>query len=230
MYFHCLLFLRRNVSLCVISHARNHYEILNVPRNASRKDIKSAFVKLSKQHHPDVNKDHNSGVFIEISQAYNTLVDPGRRSSYDHELHVIETYTNRAKYSHYAGSSGAGYRSQAYQSNNSYPTRDWDQYNDYHYSNVHVHTNLNTRHNHFRVVRYLFALMVLASCFHFFAINKTHQEFQKASLEESRKNGLIYDDVRQTAKSRTVEQQLATLTTRHSEALNKLKENKKSVT
>jgi len=62
----------------------NHYETLGVAQNATPDEIKSAFRKLAKQHHPDVGGDQ--GRFQAISVAYNTLSDPQERAAYDHSL------------------------------------------------------------------------------------------------------------------------------------------------
>ena len=191
-------------------------------------DIKSAFVELSKRHHPDVSKD-GSKVFIEISEAYNTLVDPVRRSSYDRELHTLEVYMGRVKHSQYSGSRGYG----AYQPYTNTSTH--GDHQDYHgdhyrdYTDANYGTSFGRPHNHGRVVGCLVALMVFVTCLHSFRISTTHKEFQRVSEEASRKNHLIYNRVRETAKSRTIEQQLATLTTKHSEGLDKLNKSKKSV-
>jgi molecular chaperone DnaJ len=65
--------------------ARDYYEILGVPRNASDKEIKSAFRRLARKYHPDVNRsDPKAGErFKEISAAYEVLSDRKRRRSYD---------------------------------------------------------------------------------------------------------------------------------------------------
>lgn len=65
-----------------------YYEVLHIPENASTEDIKYAFRKLAKEHHPDtaVNKDTpetDSEVFSSITEAYEILVDPVSRSEYD---------------------------------------------------------------------------------------------------------------------------------------------------
>jgi molecular chaperone DnaJ len=63
---------------------QDHYEILGVPRNASADDIKSAYRKLSKQFHPDVNKDPNAEEkFKQINEAYSVLSDPNKKAQID---------------------------------------------------------------------------------------------------------------------------------------------------
>jgi len=66
----------------------NYYHILGVNSNASAKEIKAAFYKLSKTYHPDVNPDDMNAAtkFNTISNAYDILNDPIKRQEYDNEL------------------------------------------------------------------------------------------------------------------------------------------------
>ena len=65
--------------------ARNYYEALGVPKAASEKDIKSAYRKLARKHHPDVNQGDKSAEarFKEINAAHEVLADPEKRRKYD---------------------------------------------------------------------------------------------------------------------------------------------------
>jgi molecular chaperone DnaJ len=63
---------------------RDYYEILGVPRTASADDLKSAFRKLAREFHPDVNKSPNAEEhFKEINEAYAVLSDAEKRPIYD---------------------------------------------------------------------------------------------------------------------------------------------------
>jgi len=63
---------------------RDYYEVLEVSKNATDKEIKSAFRKLARKYHPDVNKDPKaSEKFKEIQEAYAVLSDSKRREQYD---------------------------------------------------------------------------------------------------------------------------------------------------
>jgi len=55
----------------------NPYEILGLSSGASEKEVKSAYRKLAKKYHPDVNKDPDAEAkFKEISQAYEDIINP----------------------------------------------------------------------------------------------------------------------------------------------------------
>ena len=64
---------------------KDYYAILGVPRDASAEDIKKAFRKLARKHHPDVAKDKKAAEekFKEINEANEVLGDPEKRRKYD---------------------------------------------------------------------------------------------------------------------------------------------------
>jgi DnaJ-class molecular chaperone len=77
------------------SSKRDYYAVLGVPRTASEKDIKTAYRKLARKHHPDVNPGDKKAesLFKEIGEAYSVLSDPEKRKKYDrwgHDWEKIE--------------------------------------------------------------------------------------------------------------------------------------------
>src|SRR6478609_11558878 len=72
-----------------MSNKRDYYEVLGVPKNASKDDIKNKYRKLALQYHPDRNKSEGAEEkFKEISEAYAVLSDDEKRKRYDRYGHV----------------------------------------------------------------------------------------------------------------------------------------------
>jgi molecular chaperone DnaJ len=68
---------------------RDYYEVLGVSRSASDDELKSAFRRLARQYHPDVNNNPDAEErFKEINEAYAVLSDTDRRAAYDRFGHA----------------------------------------------------------------------------------------------------------------------------------------------
>src|ERR1700716_1257291 len=62
----------------------DYYAVLGVTRESSEDEIRSAYRKLARQYHPDVNQAEEASVrFREVTEAYEVLADPQRRQRYD---------------------------------------------------------------------------------------------------------------------------------------------------
>jgi curved DNA-binding protein len=70
--------------------ARDYYEVLGIPRDASEADVKKAYRKLARQHHPDRNPGDKAAEakFKEVQEAYSVLGDKQKKTQYDRFGHT----------------------------------------------------------------------------------------------------------------------------------------------
>ena len=87
---------------------KDYYATLGVPKTATEKEIKQAYRKLARKHHPDVNQGDKvaEAKFKDINEANEVLGDPGKRKKYD------ELGANWRMYEQ-AGAGGPGYEPQS---------------------------------------------------------------------------------------------------------------------
>ena len=78
----------------------DYYEILGMPRDASPREIRSAFRRLARSAHPDVSGNPDAARFRGIETAYAVLSDSRKRDAYDRSLnrHVpVRAVSNRRR-------------------------------------------------------------------------------------------------------------------------------------
>ncbi len=69
---------------------RDYYEILGVSRSCTETELKAAFRRMAKKHHPDANREDPEAErrFKEVAEAYEVLKDPQKRAAYDRYGHA----------------------------------------------------------------------------------------------------------------------------------------------
>lgn len=88
-----------------MASSKSYYDVLGVSKDADEKEIKSAFRKLAKQYHPDINKEPGAEAkFKEIGGAYAVLGDAEKRKQYDQFGH--EAFTQGASQGGFGGGFG----------------------------------------------------------------------------------------------------------------------------
>ncbi len=180
---------------------RTHYEVLGVDQTASKRDIRSAFLYLSKQHHPDINKKEDANChFMEINEAYNILYNPAKRYHYDlhlrSKLHPNNTiYSDSSTYEH-AGNY------------HNISEKEWAKM---------YQASVTQKQNHTPLMLVLIAIMVTGSIVHSIRIQATHKQYQEMADEETRKNIQQYKRVREQAAKSTVSEQLDRLSQLHAQ-------------
>ncbi|MFW9864948.1 MAG: DnaJ domain-containing protein [Candidatus Thorarchaeota archaeon] len=68
-----------------MNKSRDYYSILGISKDATEEEIKAAYRRLAKKYHPDLNQDdlNAKDKFIELKEAYDTLIDTDKRKVYD---------------------------------------------------------------------------------------------------------------------------------------------------
>jgi len=91
---------------------KDYYKILGVAKGASEKEIKAAFRKLARKHHPDVNQGNKEAEarFKEINEAYEVLGDKEKRKRYDELGANWEAFGRRGAPQGGAWPGGGGFR------------------------------------------------------------------------------------------------------------------------
>ena len=197
------------------SNSRTHYDVLEVGRNASKADIRAAFVKLSKKHHPDISKSSNANKhFSDINEAYSVLISPSKRYQYDTQLYTTESRSQQQ----YTGSQPfGGYYPGAsmyeYSRNYEYHTLTEEEWNKLYNQSMH-------RPNHSRVIMWLVVMMVIGTAVHSLRIGHAHKQYQERSDRETQKNLEIYNSIRERAKTSTLEENIERLS-KHCETMGK---------
>ncbi|XP_048580185.1 dnaJ homolog subfamily C member 4 [Nematostella vectensis] len=188
---------------------KNFYEILDVPKDASQTEIKSAFIKKTKEFHPDVNPDDPDShkAFIKVSEAYTTLSSSARRQQYDARLNSSFASTYRpATASTYSSSSPFGHRDGEHQYYR----------NRYRTSGIPHHASRPVKSPYNKtVILGTLLFMAVGAAVHYGVLHFNHKKYKEQVEKASRQANQAYSDAKERAKTNTLQKQLELLTAHH---------------
>ena len=101
----------------------DYYKVLGLNKNATDEDIKKAFRKMARKHHPDVNPNDKTAKekFQQINEANEVLSDPDKRAKYDkygkdwmHAEEFEKARQQRAQYQSSGGGGGSSFRTESF--------------------------------------------------------------------------------------------------------------------
>ncbi len=121
---------------------KDYYETLGIDKSATEKEIKRAYRKLARKHHPDLNQDDPGAEdrFKEVNEAHEVLSDPEKRKQYDQYGQYWQQASQRAgqqasrpgaQYSQYAGQSDGFVDGFGGGSGGGFESADFGQYGDF---------------------------------------------------------------------------------------------------
>ena len=89
---------------------KDYYEVLGLKKDATDAEIKSAFRKMAKKYHPDLNKEPDAAdKFKECQEAYEVLSDPSKRKTYDQYGHSAFDQNGNPGFNGYSNFNGGGF-------------------------------------------------------------------------------------------------------------------------
>lgn len=182
---------------------RSYYEVLGVTKDCTTKEIKAAYLQLCKELHPDRRPQASEKQFIELNDAYTTLIKPSTRAAYDSRLtyddHRYKSVDHRYKYN--------WMRTSGYPENHSFRAQNW--YDETIFQRGKRRENYTYEGSGFTVGPYpnyvivlgCILLLFIGACTHYVSYRRTEERNKEllTSYLEMRQQAIEIGDKKQTA-------------------------------
>ncbi|XP_043466454.1 dnaJ homolog subfamily C member 4-like [Leptopilina heterotoma] len=182
-----------------------HYETLRVPETASQKDIKEAFIKLSKEMHPDIkgNKSHED--FVKINEAYNVLSKEIPKRDYDTNLKYgySPNFSSHYAYGYRPQSSDFYYRPPHFRSKAEY-----DQYRNSQAEEKDESTKRKRRINNLFIAFVCLVVTTISGIIQVIRVNKTLLDREEIFAKRTLRFTNELNEIEENVRSKTKEQKL----------------------
>lgn len=175
----------------------NYYDTLHVSTNATPKEIKDAYIKLSKKMHPDSGNEGSHSEFVKINEAYSVLSKRTTKRDYDMSLKYNYTYTG-SSHGTYSGN-----RKGPYKTYTDWGFVDPSQYREY------------NRKQARQALLGCIVLMLIGTFVQFMFIQKSLDFSRQLALERNARYTAEFERAKELAKHRTVEEQLQSISDLH---------------
>ncbi|CAK9817229.1 DnaJ homolog subfamily C member 4 [Anthophora plagiata] len=174
-----------------------YYEVLRIPTNATQKEIRDAYIKMSKDLHPDNSRKGNHADFVKINEAYNVLSKAKTRHYYDMDL----------KYNSNNNSSSS------FSENNGYHNafKQWEIYEMYYEQNKKSPSIEDRR----KAIKFCATIVILGVLVHVVIVIQWSKYNMRAALEKSAKLQLNYEQNKKENRGKTLEEQMQQFTERY---------------
>ena len=170
--------------------AKNHYQVLGVPKNATSKEIRTAFIRLSKELHPDVNETtpkESDISFVDVNEAYSVLSNPTTRREYDVRQTQVPSF-------HYPHQSTSPFTTQ-----HGPGPQPWHNHHYYRSQQNMYHYHEQRRFSNGAVAGFLCIFIIVGGVLQFLRISG-FMETQRAAAERSRRQYMLYTMAKQNAQ------------------------------
>ncbi|XP_043931663.1 dnaJ homolog subfamily C member 4 [Protopterus annectens] len=209
-----------------------YYTVLGVKQDASFKQIKDAFVKKSKEIHPDIDPSNPElhSQFIQLNEAYSVLSRLSSRHQYDAKLQLQRQHLSHSPFQHQAGSgtkddpfiyTDLKWPRTSYEK--SEQVRYWEQFR---YASPEeydaMYSEKRTRRNR-KLVAYCFLIMTGSLLFHYISFRKLEEVHSAFMDEKDRVIGELYKESKERARLNGFKKQQEILRQKHTEFVEKYK-------